>query len=602
MKILDLLKKLNEVLPEKDRKKLFLIFILMLFGAVLEVLSIGIIAGFVTIIAEPENIFQIEWLHPLFTFLNIQSSRDILIYGSIFLIAIFFFKNAYIIFYRYISSRFVYNRYKNISGRLFNIYMNVPYSFHLRRNSADLIRNVTGETKILASHVMISVLHIAAEGVIAMGIILLLFIVEPLVTLITLVLLGGISSIFLKTTREKLKKYAEKALKERAKIIKTVNEGMGGFKDATVMGRQMWFVESFKKSIDDLSRAEVFQQVTRQSVRPMIEAIAVIGMLTITLLLLSQGYTIVSLASILALFAFSVYRLLPGINIIISEYSSLRYHAYSLEPIHSDLIKLKDYERKNKKNKKEEVVRLSFKDKIEVSEISYAYPESSESVLENISLTVKKGTAIGIVGATGSGKTTIVDLILGLLSPLRGEVKVDGKNIKDNLQPWQKNIGYIPQFIYLSDDTIFNNIAFGIEEEKIDRNKVEKAAEMAQVNEFTDRLTEKLDTVIGEHGIRLSGGQRQRIGIARALYHDPELLVMDEATSSLDSVMERYVIEAIERLKKDRTIIIVAHRLGTVKNCDQIYIVKDKKIAAQGTYNKLLESNSDFKLMADLAK
>ncbi len=593
--MIELLKKLLEILPTKDRAKLVILFFLMLVGGFLEAVSIGIVAGFVAVVADPNILFEIEYLKKPLDFLGVSTSRDILVYGTFLLIGVFLIKNAYIAFYKYIKSRFVYNRYRSISTRLFNIYMNVPYSFHLRCNSADLVRNITTETRYLASHVMLPILEIATEAVMALGILILLFAVEPVVTLAALVLLGGTSVLFLKTTKNRVRKHGQKTLKERAGIIKVVNEGIGGFKDATIMNRQKWFVDKFKRSIHSLSKAEIVRQTTSQSVRPAMETIAVSGMLLIAIVLLRQGYSMAALVPILALFALSIQRLLPAMNKIIEQYTSLRYHAYAADPIHQDLTNLKDYAGKPAEDEEE---RIHLKEKIEVKNLTYVYPKSEEEVLKDISLAIPKSSAVGFVGATGSGKTTLVDLILGLLTPTKGNVYVDGKDIKNNLLAWQRNIGYIPQFIYLSDDTIKNNIAFGLTEEEIDNEKLQEAIRVAQLDDFINTLPKGVDTFIGERGIRLSGGQRQRIGIARALYNNPEVLVMDEATSSLDNITEKFVIQAIERLKKERTVIIIAHRLTTVKNCDKLYLVKDGRIAAEGSYDDLLESDEDFKSMA----
>jgi ATP-binding cassette subfamily C protein len=308
------------------------------------------------------------------------------------------------------------------------------------------------------------------------------------------------------------------------------------------------------------------------------------------------------LSSILALFALSIRRLLPAVNNIVSQYSSLRYNAYSVNPIYEDLINLEKYQnlkqdddndKDNNKSKK------SFlKEKIAIKNLDFKYQKHQDLILRDISFSITQGQAIALVGSTGSGKTTLADLILGLLKPSSGKIEVDDKDIYTNISAWQKNIGYIPQFIYLSDDSIKNNIAFGLEEDEIDDDKLKKAIEVSQLTEFIGQLPEKENTKIGERGIRLSGGQRQRIGIARALYDNPEVLVMDEATSSLDNITEKFIIEAIEKLKKNRTIIIIAHRLSTVKNCDQLYILKQGQIIEQGTYNELIVKNKEFKDMS----
>lgn len=591
--MISLFKKLIEIIPAKDKFKLFVLFCMMVLAGFLEALSIGIIAGFVAVVANPNILFEIEILSPLFEFLGVESSRDVLVFGSIFLIFVFLLKNAYLVFYKYVKARFIYHRYQSISNQLFKIYMQVPYSFHLRRNSADLVRNVTHETQSLASNIMMPVLQIATEIVMSLIIVTVLFVVEPVVTLFALIFLGGLSFFFLQKTKKKIKKYGKAALEERRNVIKTVNEGVGGLKEAIIMNRQSWFVSKFEKSIKTLSQAQIFKQTTKHIARPIIETMAVVGMLLIALFLLDKGYSIGHLASILALFALSIQRLLPAVHKIVENYTSLRYHAYALDPIYEDLTGFKEYLKE--KNEKE---RIHLKEKIEVKNLTYSYPQTKEKVLKNISLSVPHGSAVGFVGATGSGKTTLIDLILGLLEPTEGKILVDGKDVKDDVTSWQKNIGYIPQFIYLSDDTIRNNIAFGLEKEDIEEEKLRKAVKAAQLEEFIERLPQGIDTLIGERGVRLSGGQRQRIGIARALYNNPEVLVMDEATSSLDNITEKFVIESIERLKKERTVVIIAHRLKTVKSCDKLYLMKGGEIIEEGKYEELLEKNGDFKLMA----
>jgi ATP-binding cassette subfamily C protein len=574
----------------------------MILAGFLEVVSIALLSGFVAGVADPNLILNNEYISSILSFLNINSDRQILIFGTISLILVFLIKNIYLIIYKYFQARFIYNRYRSISARLFKIYMHVPYSFHLNRNSASLIRNVSTESRMIATNVMLPILQITTEFVMALSIIILLLSVQPLITLFTLITLAVVSFFFLKGTKKTMKKHGEKALAEREKIIKTVNEGIGGFKEVTLTNRKPWFIKRFEDSMLSLSKAEIFQQTTRQSVNPIIETIAIAGILLIAFILLKQGHSLAMLSSILALFALSIRRLLPAVNNIVSQYSSLRYNAYSVNPIYEDLINLEKYQnlkqdddndKDNNKSKK------SFlKEKIAIKNLDFKYQKHQDLILRDISFSITQGQAIALVGSTGSGKTTLADLILGLLKPSSGKIEVDDKDIYTNISAWQKNIGYIPQFIYLSDDSIKNNIAFGLEEDEIDDDKLKKAIEVSQLTEFIGQLPEKENTKIGERGIRLSGGQRQRIGIARALYDNPEVLVMDEATSSLDNITEKFIIEAIEKLKKNRTIIIIAHRLSTVKNCDQLYILKQGQIIEQGTYNELIVKNKEFKDMS----
>jgi ATP-binding cassette subfamily C protein len=615
----DLIKKLKAILPPKDKLKIIVLIICMILAGFLEVVSIALLSAFVAGVADPNLILDNQYISSTLSFLNISSDRQILVFGTISLILVFLLKNIYLIIYKYFQARFVYNRYRSISTRLFKIYMNVPFSFHLNRNSASLIRNVSTESRMIATNVMLPMLQIATEFVMALSVIILLLTVQPVIALFTLLALGLVSYFFLKGTKKTMKNHGKKALVERERIIKTVNEGIGGFKEVTLNNRKPWFITRFENSMLSLSKAEIFQQTTRQSVSPIIETIAIAGMLLIAFILLKQGHSLAMLASILALFALSIRRLLPAVNNIVSQYSSLRYNAYSVDPIYEDLVNLEKYqnlnqdddkddnkkenkknnEKRNNDNENKNKTKQSFlKEKIEIKNLNFNYHKKQNLILKDINLNIKQGQAIALVGSTGSGKTTLADLILGLLKPSSGSIEVDNKDIYSNIKAWQKNIGYIPQFIYLSDDSIKNNIAFGLEEDEINEEKLQKAIKAAQLTEFIDQLPEKENTKIGERGIRLSGGQRQRIGIARALYDNPEVLVMDEATSSLDNITEKYIVQAIEQLKKNRTIIIIAHRLSTVKNCDQLYILKQGKIIDQGTYNELIVKNKEFKDMS----
>ncbi len=586
--------KLKEILGPKDKFKLIILLLMMLLAAVFEALSIGVIAGFVAVVAQPDVVLENELLKPVLYFLSISTARDVLLYGAVSLIIVFILKNSYIVFYKYTKSRFVYSRYRSISERLFSAYMRAPYTFHLKKNSAELIRNISSEASTVASSIMMPVLGITTEVVVAVSLLVMLFVIEPVITAATVVFLGGVSFIFLKSTRKKIQKHGKKAQEERRNTIKTLKEGLGGFKDITVLGRQEWFVKKFKKSINNLTKANIFKELTSQIVSPVMETVAITGMLVITVMLLFQGHTISSLASVLALFALSVRRLLPAVGIIVSQYNSLRYNIYAVDPIYDDfkLLSLKN-DHDFSKNKEQ----ISFNSNLEIKGVSYSYPECDEKIIKNISLKIKKGEVVGFVGTTGAGKTTLIDIMLGLLPPTKGQILIDGKDIYNNLSAWQRNIGYIPQFIYLTDDTIRNNIAIGVAKEDIDEDKINTAISAAQLTEFVSTLDKGVDTVIGEQGVRLSGGQRQRVGIARALYNDPEVLVMDEATSSLDNITEKFVIEALEKLKKDRTIIIIAHRLTTVRKCDRLYILEKGSITDNGSYDELKERNKKFKEM-----
>lgn len=569
----------------------------MMIAAGLEVMGIGMIPAFVSIVASPEKVLEIELLQPLYRSLTIETAEDLLIWGSIFLVGVFIAKSVYIVTFNYYESRFIYNRRYTISHKMMTSYMQAPYTFHLHKNTAELLRNITQEVNIFIGLVVTNLLTMAREGVMALSIVIFLFIVEPLITFMVLVLSGVGAGTFLFLTQKKVKRYGREEQGHRRNMIKAVNQGLGGIKDARVLNREADFIEKYRLESYKSSRLAAYRRFIMQIPKPVVETTAVLSMMLIATLMVWQGRPMSAIIPILTLFAMATVRLMPAIQSLSSLYTNLRYNLVAVDPIYEDLKSLEKYRAEFVADRKKE----SSSELIEVVEgknIYYSYPGSNEQALKGVSFEVPRGKAIAFVGESGAGKTTVVDILLGLLEPEKGEVLVNHKNIHDSLSAWQRNIGYIPQSIYLADETLRNNIAFGLPENEVDENKVTQAVELAQLRDMVERLPEGLDTIVGEHGTRLSGGQRQRVGIARALYHNPQVLVMDEATSALDNITERQITKAIEALKGDRTIILIAHRLTTVENCDLLYLMKDGKIIDSGTYSELVDTNEEFRKMA----
>ncbi|WP_441000585.1 ABC transporter ATP-binding protein [Fodinibius sp. SL11] len=569
----------------------------MLVAAVLEVAGIGMIPAFVAIVADPERVLSAEWLQPLINMLNITNAQDLLIWGSVALVGIFIIKSLYIITFNYFEARFIFNRRYTISFRLMRSYMQAPYTFHLQRNTAELLRNISQEINVLINNVLTNILMMGREGVMTVAILTFLFTVEPLITLLVISLSGFGAGTFILLNKKKMKEYGEEEQERRAEMIKAVNQGLGGIKEARVLNREDEFIDKFRIEALKSTRLMAYLRFIQQIPRPVVETTAVLGMLLIAVLLVWQDRPMGAIIPILTLFAMATVRLMPSVQQLVTMYTRLRYNIVSLDPVYDDLKELAEYNAIFLEDRKKEK-QLKLMNGIEIKKVGYRYPNSDEQALKNISLVIPKGKAVGFVGASGAGKTTIVDLILGLLEPEEGKILVDGQNIQHNLSAWQKNLGYIPQSIYLADETLRSNIAFGIPKDEIDEQKVLNAIKLAQLETLIKRLPDGLDTIIGENGTRLSGGQRQRVGIARALYHDPEVLVMDEATSALDNITEKQITDAIESLKGERTLIMIAHRLTTVKNCDMLYFMEDGKIVEQGNYDDLVHSNVRFREMA----
>jgi ATP-binding cassette subfamily C protein len=372
-------------------------------------------------------------------------------------------------------------------------------------------------------------------------------------------------------------------------MLRQAGDGMSVLREVGLRSRGEWFLRQFDMSARAFARAEVHDEVIRRSFKPLVETAAVAGMLLITLTLLWRGEAISAIVPVLALFGAAAFRLLPSFEKMINHYDQIQYRGTLLALVYDDLTALaREQARIETAYIKDAPIR--FEHAVSIENVAYVYPNAATPALRSVSLTIKKGEAIGLIGPTGGGKTTMVDLITGLLEPAVGVVRVDGRDIREHLPSWQERIGYVPQSVYLADATIRQNVTLGIDTADVDKEMLERAVRMAQLEEFVDKLPSGLDTMVGERGVRLSGGQRQRIGIARALYADPEILIFDEATSALDNQTEAYVIEAIERLKRDRTIVMIAHRLSTVKNCDRLVVLRDGEVQNIGTYEEIISS------------
>ncbi len=591
-----ILKKILYLLPKGDSVKLAILFLMMLIAALMEVAGIGMIPAFVSIVADPERVLQYEPVERVFVALDINTSRDLLIWGGGSLVVIFVIKNIYIVGFYYIQARFVYKRNYSISRELMTSYMKAPYTFHLQRNTAELLRNTNQEVRLVVQQVIKPALEMARETVMVFAIITFLMIMEPLISVVVFLVLGSTVGVFLMVTQKKMKQYGRDEQVMRREMIKSVNQGLGGIKDARVLNREDEFINVFRKAAYRSSRMLTLKEFFTKIPKPVVETMAVVGIMLIAVTMVAQGRPISAIIPIMALFAMATVRLMPAIQQITSIMTRLRYSIVSVDPIYDDLLELEPYRRSSRDDRESED-QMEVKRSIEAIDIHYHYPESDEQALNGVSFSIPRGKAIAFIGSSGAGKTTVVDLLLGLLEPQKGEIKVDGVDITQNLSAWQRSIGYIPQFIYLADETLRNNIAFGLPDHKINNEKVWQAIRLAQLEELVHRLPEGLNTIIGERGTRLSGGQRQRVGIARALYHDPQILVMDEATSALDNITEKLIIEAIENLKGERTIIMVAHRLTTVMNCDLLYLMDSGKVIMAGTYRELMESSEHFREM-----
>ena len=573
-------KRIFELLSKKDRFKFFVLFFLLLIATILEVIGVGIIPIFISAISSPDQFLNNSHAKPFLSILNITDSKGLLIKGGLLVVSIYFIKALYTIYVHYLKSKFIYEQFQNFSTKLFKKYLLSPYIFHLYRNSSELIRNLTTETSLIANNILQPSLVILMNGLIALGILILLLVVEPLITLATVGFLCGSGGLLLFVLKNKTQHYGKVASKERARMIQEINEGIGGLKEITIMRREEQFFNNFKQFVSNLKIAEIFKNLSIHSIKPVIEFIAITGMIIIAIVMFVQEREFSAIIAILTLFGAAAIRLMPMVSQIFSQLNSIRYHKYALDPVYND-IKGSKFDTGNKDFDNKFGKRINFHNKIKFENVSYSYPNSHEKALNDINFTIHKGDFIGLIGSSGAGKTTLVDTILGLLEPQSGRIIVDNIDMTDSENKGHLNFGYVPQFIFLSDDTLRNNIAFGLPENKISNEKIEYAVKASRVSSFINELQDGIHTKIGERGVRLSGGQRQRIGIARAIYNNPDILILDEATSALDNNTEQEILTEIELLRGKVTVIMIAHRMSTIVNCDKIYKLENGRIVKE---------------------
>lgn len=596
--MIDSLKRIYSLFSKKKRIKFFVLLGMMFVASLVELIGIGMIPVFVVSIAQPDRILSLPVIGSILSNAGIDTVKSLALTGAITLITVYILKNIFLAYFGYVKNKFVQNQLIYLQNRIFKAYMTAPYTFYISKNSAELLRNVNGEVGKIVSGTIMPFLESTLHVIMFSFIITTLFILEPLITLVTILMMGGGGFIFLRITQKRTFDSGRDSREARNDMNRMVLQGLGGFKDARVLNREKLFLEQFHTFAKTNRDATIYQSIVKSLPKPIIETLMVLGILTITLIMVYEGRSFEEIIPVLTLFGVAAVKLMPVFSVLIKQITTMRYSAPSVDAVCDDLdlleVKYKDFRDQILKK----ATKMPLENFIELQSISYKYPKSDEYAVKDINLTIPKGSVVAFVGSSGAGKTTLVDIILGLLTPVSGTIKVDGKDIYDNIRGWMKNIGYIQQSDYLFDEKIFRNIAFGIPDDEIDYEKLDNALKAAQLEEVVNRLPRGIKTRVGERGVRLSGGQRQRVTIARALYNNPQVLIMDEATSALDNITEKFVIEAIERLRGDRTIIMIAHRLTTVQNCDIIYLMEEGEIVAKGTYDDLLENSQQFRKMS----
>ena len=569
-----MIKKLNYIFSTKDKIKIVLLTIIILIGSMLELLAISLFSPFIDGIVDQNTMMESTIMVYIYHFFSFKKYEYFLALLAVSIIAVYIIKNVYIIIEKNTIYKFAYRIQRTISTKLLKSYMEEPYTFHLNKNIAVLQRSMQEDTDQFAKAIL-HFMEMAAEACVCIVLGVYLFIVSKSITVVIVGLLLVCLGIFSYINKKYSRRWGEQGQEYKAKIYQWMNQSLSGIKDIKILDRSETFIKNYDNYMKKYVRVLRLNRLIGIMPKYIIEMVCMTGLLSAVLVKMFFGQKELSeFVPQLAIFAVAAFRLLPSVGRINEHLSAVIFATPSIDLIYHDLKEIEDLH-------VEEIVKdedWHFKKEIEVKRVTYAYPEGEGNVIENACFHIRKGETVAFVGSSGAGKSTIVDILLGLLPPQQGKILVDGMDVYKNLRTWQKEIGYIPQTIYLSDDSIRNNVAFGIEEENIDEQAVIAALKQAQLYDFVDTLPEGLDTCVGDRGIRLSGGQRQRIGIARALYHKPEILVLDEATSALDNDTEAAVMEAIDSLKGQKTIIIIAHRLTTIKNADTVYEVKDGKV------------------------
>jgi ABC-type multidrug transport system fused ATPase/permease subunit len=578
-----LLRKIQYIVPESQKGQLIILGVLLLVGLVFEMMGLGIIIPVLAILLSNNISTDYPWFRPYLELLGNPSQSELVVLGMSVLILVYLLKALFMVYLGWKQAKFSAEMYVYFSNNLFLGYLLQPYAFHLQRNSAFLLRNIQGEVGSFNA-ISQSVISLLIEFSGVVGVALTLLLIEPIGAIVVTSFLALSALFFHLLTKKRLLDWGRERQFHEGEMNQHLMQGLNGVKEVKLLAKEDFFLTQFDKHNSERGKITSKQSTLQQVPRTYLEFLAVIGLAALVISMMMQGKSLQHLVPTLGIFVAAAFRMIPSANRIMTYLSQIRYSQPVVELLYNEFRMIRGVKKENPL-----ITKTELKHNIEVRDLYFHYENANTNALDGISLSIKKGESIGLIGHSGSGKSTMVDILLGLLKPLKGNIYVDGVDITENLRGWQTNIGYVPQSIYLIDNTLKNNVAFGVPYDKIDEMAVARAIKAAQLEEYVNSLPEGMETFVGERGVRLSGGQRQRIGIARALYYDPEILVLDEATSALDTATESGVMEAITALKGVKTLIIVAHRLSTVENCNTLYRLKKGKIVETGSPSQMIK-------------
>ena len=582
MKQPNLLQKINQIFDKKQKRQLVLLGFMIFIGGFLETLGVSTMIPVVTVLLTPEKVQEYidkyEVLGNICTVFHITSVNQVAVSLLLFLMAVYVIKNLYLLFLVYRQNTFITQNRNNMISRVMAEFLNRPYEQYLGADIPTVFR-ITDSDIPQTFSLMLAVLSLASEVVVSCLIFLVLLIQNVKMTLFVMFVFGVLTLVIVKVLKPRLNRIGAKNQEIQSRIAKWRIQATYGLKDVKVLNREEFFVRNYYETGKVGANVARNYAVLNNTPRLLIETIFIVSMLGYITIYINGGGDVSEMMTTIATFGVAAIRVLPSVNRINTYITEIAYATPSLNFVYENLqqgMKTDAMLAERKANSQKEKLKLD--DKIELNHISFHYPDSDKNIFTDAHMVVPRGKSVGIMGSSGAGKSTIVDILLGLLHAQEGQITCDGVDIFKNYESWLAQIGYIPQSIYLIDESIRENIAFGIDEDKIDEKRIWEVLEEAQLKEFIEELPEGLDTTIGDRGIRLSGGQRQRIGIARALYHNPEILVFDEATSALDNETEAAVMEAVNSFHGKKTMVIIAHRLNTIEKCDIIYKVENEKI------------------------
>lgn len=595
------IKSILKLLDAGEKRRLWLLSLAMIGLAVVEVAGVSSIGPFLAVATNPGIIETNEYLNWAYEGLGFESARYFLVALGLAVVAFVVLRNAFLALTNYTLNRYSYMRNHSLSKRLLAEYLSRPYLFFLSRNSSELNRDILIEVNHLTKGYLIPGLELLSRMLIAASIITFLIVINPLVALLVAVsislLYGGVYAL----VRGQLGRLGHRRMEANRGRFQAVSEAFTGIKDVKLLGKEKAMVKEFEGPSRDKARIEALRHLVSNMPKFALESVVISSVMVVILYFIAVRESYEQVIPVVGVYVFAAYRLMPALQNIFTRLANMRATDPVVRYVSEQFTGSPQLDPK-KRTPPPRGPRLPFEDAIELDSINFSYPETEAPAIHELSLRIDAGTTVGLVGPTGCGKTTTVDVILGLLEPQAGRVRVDGAELSGNLmRRWQLNLGYVPQQIYLSDNTLARNIAFGISQDKIDMEAVERAARVANLHQFvSEELPKGYETIVGERGMRLSGGQRQRVGIARAVYHNPGVLVLDEATSALDSVTETAVMDAIHNLAHEKTIIVIAHRITTVQECDNIFMLQHGRLVDQGTYNGLMESSEYFRALANV--